>query len=515
MTDKPISANQTHKKLGISEVSNEVWLCLRFASLSLNCFGVRQASPEASAVVNQQQLYQVNEAALQCGVMPKQSMSHALMLLPSIQLIERDLYRENSKLEEISDWAYRFTSHVHVYNEHTLLLEVGRSLNLFKGLKHLQHLITQDLNRLGFDCCFGLAYTPKASFLLSFYPKKEWSLDKVDQHISNVELRHLAIDLKLIRQLHHCGFKRLADIQNIAKVELGERFGQEFVSYLERLHGTLADPQLFKVPDEVFRARIDFAEPISNRTWIEQQLDRLLNDLIEFLRSRNLVCRLFTWCFYNEKNHLLSTVNVSLASIKTDFSVFKELTDLQFENTLIKWEFSSIELSSHSLQRRDALSVDLFDPSPKQEEVNQLVEKLVNRLGEKSLYTVAAIPEHLPELASQKVSIDHKSPQGYQYWKERQNTQERLDNQEFKANVNLKDEPLWLLEKPKKINKINNKPVFRGALTLIHGPHRVTSHWWAKLQSRDYYMARQSDGCLLWVYYDRSSLNWYIHGLFA
>ena len=138
-----------------------------------------------------------------------------------------------------------------------------------------------------------------------------------------------------------------------------------------------------------------------------------------------------------------------------------------------------------------------------------MVEKLINRLGEKSLYKVAAIPEHLPELASQKVSINHKSPQSYQY------RQEKQENQDFKASINLKDEPLWLLDAPKKLNKINDKPVYRGALTLIHGPHRVTSHWWAKLQSRDYYMARQSDGCLLWVYYDRSSLNWYIHGLFA
>ena len=413
-----------------SATPRELWLCLRFSSLSLNCLGVLQNSDTAVAVSYQQQIWQLNELAYQAGVRCEQSVSHALMLLPSLQLFERDLYKESQTLERLSNWAYRFTPHVHVYDDHTLLLEIGRSLSLFKGLKHIQHLISHDLRNANVDCDFGLATTPKSSHLLSFLEIEEWPKHNIEQNIkqrlADADLRYLAIESKLIEKLQHCGFKCLADIQGIPRPELGERFGQKFITYLDLLYGNVADPQLFKVPDEVFRSRIDFAEPISNRTWIEQQLERLLSDLVEFLRSRNLVCRMFSWCFYNEKNHLLHTVNVSLATLQTDLAMFKELTDLQFENTVMQWEFASIELSSHSLQQKNAVDADLFNPKAEQEGVNQLLDKLINRLGEQALFKVFAVPEYLPELACQKISI-RQSP-----------AQNAMDMEGA-----LLDEPLW------------------------------------------------------------------------
>ena len=82
----------------------------------------------------------------------------------------------------------------------------------------------------------------------------------------------------------------------------------------------------------------------------------------------------------SEKNHLLHTINVSLASLKTDFATLKELTDLQFEKVIMQWHFSSIELSSHSLQQRGAECMDLFDSQTQQEDINPLLEKLMKRL---------------------------------------------------------------------------------------------------------------------------------------
>ena len=489
-----------------------LWLCLRFSSLSLNSLGLLWNSESVSAITYQQQIWQLNQAAYELGVRRGHSVSHALMLLPDIKLLERSFYHENQALERLSDWAYKFTPHVHVYDDHTLLLEIGRSLTLFKGLKHIQHLIKHDLITANFDCDYGLAYTPKSSHLLTFLSDFEWGEQSVESkikaRIANSSLQHLAVEPKLIAKLQHCGFERLADIENIPRSELGERFGREFIDYLDRLYGAIADPQLFKVPDEVFRSRIDFAEPISNKLWIEQQLERLLSDLVEFLQSRNLVCRMFTWCFYNEKNHLLHSLNVSLASMKMDFNTFKELTDLQLENTVMQWEFSGIELSSHSLQQKQAVDADLFNSAADQEDVNELLEKLINRLGEKSLFKVTSVPEHLPELACQKTSVRHCGTQPELQIHE-------LDTDKLEVDRALHDEPLRLLDKAKRLIQRDGKPMYRGELQLIHGPHRISSHWWARLQSRDYYIAKQADGSLIWLYFERSSREWYLHGVFA
>ena len=163
----------------------------------------------------------------------------------------------------------------------------------------------------------------------------------------------------------------------------------------------------------------------------------------------------------------------------------------------MRWEFSSIQLSSDSLVQRQQFHNDLFDPKPDQEGINQYIEKLGSRIGYEALHRVSAEPEAVPELASRRCQVD-----------------QAIANHNVRNSV-LKDEPLWLLEHPKRLGQRNGQPTHEGNLCLIHGPHRITSHWWAKLHSRDYYIARQSNGRLLWVYYERHRHDWYLHGLFA
>jgi len=136
------------------------------------------------------------------------------MLEPNLQLIERNKRQEAQTLESLCDWAYRFTSHVHTYNEHTLLLEIGRSLKLFNGLKHLEHLIRQELDNMALDTQFGIANTPKAAHLLSHGEQSAWavSLSNNTLALENSPLMHLAIDEKVLVKLQHCGFKHLGQL---------------------------------------------------------------------------------------------------------------------------------------------------------------------------------------------------------------------------------------------------------------------------------------------------------------
>jgi protein ImuB len=73
--------------------------------------------------------------------------------------------------------------------------------------------------------------------------------------------------------------------------------------------------------------------------------------------------------------------------------------------------------------------------------------------------------------------------------------------------------PVWLLEAP--------LPWANG-LVLEEGPERIESGWWdGKGVARDYYVAREargsgrSHGAKLWVFQERQSKRWYLHGMFA
>ncbi len=485
------------------------WLCLRFAYLPLNAVGVRYRDQSNTVLTEEHQVLQCNQTAEDLGVRVGYSIGHTLMLNPTAALIERQCEQEALKLTALCEWAYRFTSHVSIYDEHTLLLEVGRSLSLFRGLKHLHHLISTDLERLQIDVCSAVAATPKAAYVLSYGYQQEWQLEHSQALLKHVYLADLDLHAKTIKQLQHCGFVTVGDVLTIPTAELGERFGQDTLQYLDQLVGQTADPQICTTPPETFMASVDFAEPIRNRLWIEQQVSRLLQDLLSFVQTRQLLCRGFVWRFYHENNRLLKSIEIKLNSTKLDLAMVQELTDLKFASSAIEWEFSRIELGSDELFARSMWHDDLFDPRPDQVNFNRLIDRLNSRLGTGAVRQITAQAEHLPELASHWVAMATTSA-----------TKPAPQNVKNLAaeNVSQQDltEPLWLLEHPRRLVKLTDgRPSCDGPLVFIHGPNRVSSHWWSQLCSRDYYIARQVSGRLLWVYFERTQQQWFMHGAFA
>jgi protein ImuB len=53
-------------------------------------------------------------------------------------------------------------------------------------------------------------------------------------------------------------------------------------------------------------------------------------------------------------------------------------------------------------------------------------------------------------------------------------------------------------------------------LSELTGPERIESGWWdGEDIARDYYAAAAETGERLWIYRDRSSRDWYLHGIFG
>ena len=440
-------------------------------------------------------------------------------------MLQREIKMEAQKLIELSFWAYRFSSHISIYNESTLLLEIGRSIKLFKGLEHLLNLINNDLVGFDIQTKLGMAYTPKAAYLLSFEDPVAQNQQAANQpsdksasvytnnylaqsntHLNACPIAHLEVEQKLISQLHNCGFENLADIESVSSAELGHRFGNELLLYLDQLWGRITDPQIALTPPETFETSADFAEPIRNLNWIKQQLDRLLSDLQHFITQRQLVCRSFTWRFYHENNRLLKTVTIGLSATQNKLETFRQLTDLKLASIQLDWEFSSIELSSSQLIPIQLFHDDLFDPKIDQQQFNQLIDKLSSRLGHNALFRVTTAPEHLPELCNDRQYAVQEPTNNHKYL---------IDTDHKTPSNQLLDQPLWLLENPQRLAQQHTQPLHEGPLSIIHGPDRVTSHWWSKLQSRDYFIARQCNGRLLWIFFDRGERSWFLHGLFA
>ncbi len=69
------------------------------------------------------------------------------------------------------------------------------------------------------------------------------------------------------------------------------------------------------------------------------------------------------------------------------------------------------------------------------------------------------------------------------------------------------------MAEPQPARQQQGKLYWNGSLELLHGPERIEDNWWQQPVSRDYYIAQQENGQPLWLYQDRHTRLWYVHGI--
>ena len=82
--------------------------------------------------------------------------------------------------------------------------------------------------------------------------------------------------------------------------------------------------------------------------------------------------------------------------------------------------------------------------------------------------------------------------------------------------------PVWLFEPAEPLHERSTGPQLDGQpLQLLSGPERIESGWWdAGLAERDYFIAQQPCGALVWVYRVRipsleAGPGWFLQGRFG
>ena len=76
--------------------------------------------------------------------------------------------------------------------------------------------------------------------------------------------------------------------------------------------------------------------------------------------------------------------------------------------------------------------------------------------------------------------------------------------------------PVWLLAEPAPFCAADLRRLHGGGLILEEGPERIESGWWdGRGVARDYYVARQTRGARWWIFQERQTKDWYLHGVFA
>jgi protein ImuB len=426
-------------------------------------------------------------------------------------------------LQRLCLHAQAFTSFVSIEPPNALLLEIKGSLKLLGPLETLHADIDACWRRLALPAHSATA--PSALAALWFArgavgrpgqppgtPVQIADLGTLAGRLAELPIACTAWDIERLQTLRAMGVVRVGELLRLPRAGLARRLGTAAVQDLDIALARQPAPRRAFVPRERFRERYDFESEIETVAYLEKALEPLIERCAQFLRERQAGVQTLRLKLRHRAGPA-TCVHLGLASITSERRRLADVVTQKLTRLELPKPVRGMELKSGSLQPLSAASLDAFAGSAGngagtgagggRDSAPQLVERLRARLGEDAVYGVVSIPEHRPEAAWRRV---HEL---------------RLDfglRGAEKAADQRMPRPVWLLDAPLPLPKPD---------ILEQGPERIESGWWdGRGVARDYYVARQvrgaqaqgacqARGARLWVFQERQSKRWYLHGVFA
>ena len=422
------------------------------------------------------------------------AVSAALALAPRLRVVRRDPAAETEALLGVAGWAAQFTPGVALEFPDAVLLDAAGSLKLFGGLASLLERLRRDLAEMGWSAQLAGAPTPRGAFWLALAGKSRFIVSaEIEPVLAALSVAVLRRDGETPEALQAVGVRTLGELLALPRGGVARRFGQRLLDDLDRALGRLPDPRNFFVPPARFRATIELPSEVVQAEALLFAAKRLIVQLGGFLAARSggaqrLVFRL------RHRDRAATEVAIGLVAPSRDAGHFTLLARERFSALTLGQPVREIALEVDDVVPLAGHELGLLLEQGKPRGVwEHLVERLRARLGAEAVCGIASRAEHRPERASAVAGLEPK--------------QRQLD---------FGERPLWLLDRPRLLAEIGERPHHEGPLELLSGPERIESGWWdGDDVARDYFIARMQNEALVWIYRERGGGGWYLHGLFA
>ncbi len=429
----------------------------------------------------------------------------------------RPVHQTSSLLQRLCLSAQRFTSLVSIEMPDALLMEIQGSVKLFGSLAVLQARIDAAWRRLSLRALGATAPTPLAALWLARAGRQVSIEDPglLAGALAPLPIACTSWDAEWLHTLRAMGVTRIGELLRLPRSGVSRRLSPAAVLDLDIALARQAAPRRAFVPRQRFRDRCDFETEIETVAYLQKALEPLLERCARFLRERQAGVQALELKL-RHRVLPITRVRVGLANITGDRGRLTEVLEEKLGRLELPAPVRGMELTSGSLQPLTADSLDVFaglhggggrapDTAP------HLVERLRARFGEHAVYGVRSVAEHRPEAAWQRVQeLCLTSVSGMRLGGVRA-TGVRATG----VRATGMPRPIWLLDAPVPL-PADPRQSPRGGLVLDQGPERLESGWWdGKGVARDYYIAHPSHGARWWVFQERQTKRWYLHGVFA
>lgn len=457
-------------------------------------------------------------AAQSMGVRVGMPATKAQVLVQGLLVQDADPRADAEALERLAVWALRFSPIVTSDPPDGIVIDSTGADHLHGGEAAMLEGLIGRLAMSGVAAQAAIADSWGAAHALARYAARPALVAEPD-HGADV-LRDLALEALRIAPpvaaaLRTLGFERIGDLLAQPRAPLTLRFGPELGRRIDQAIGEAAELIEPVRPRDLVEVRRAFSEPIGAPETIARYIGKLVAELCERLEESGLGARRLDLICRRVDNDA-QAVRVGMATPVRDVKRLTRLLCDKIETIAPGFGIEVMTLAATLAEPfgRRQMASSLIEETAA--DVSDLVDTLMNRVGERAIYRMAPVASDVPERSVCRVpAMAADSGTGWPgHW----------------------PRPSRLLAHPEPVETVallpDHPPVsftWRGVRRRVRradGPERVFGEWWKRdaelVAVRDYFRIEDDAGERYWLYRAgdgedaaTGSHRWFVHGVFG
>ncbi|WP_440053633.1 Y-family DNA polymerase [Pseudoalteromonas sp. T1lg65] len=431
------------------------------------------------------QVVQLNQHAEVQGIKAGMGLGTAISLCEHLQVLSYDAELERQSMTQIATVLYNVSADLCIDSCKGVALKVDTMLAIYPSVAAFWQAADDVLKPLTLSYRYANACSIKMAKLLA-----QQGINRVDisqaqtsKRLYSIALANTELDSKAIEQLRRAGIKTVGQLQHLSISELSKRFDSEVVHYIGCLFGKFHETAKFYQPTETFELTVPLLYEAELLAWIDALLMNMLLKLEAFLRCRNKLASTLHFYFLLRDAEAVE-LEVSSAEPQYQAQYWKRLLDLKLAPITLLAPVQEVRLKVDKLLTQEVTTPDLFTRQQTAMSELALLSLLRAKLGHGSVCFPSLTGDPRPEYATR--------------YHDR-----RCDKQ---LPLSPKFRPSMLLPEPQPLTE---------KVQHVSGPERIATGWWdGHTIQRDYFIVRNQQQQLLWVFRD-SQQRWFLHGVFC
>ncbi len=373
----------------------------------------------------------------------------------------------------------------------------------------LLQALTHDLTQRGYRIRTALADTIGAAWAIAHAGESGTIVPSGEEQatLAGLSVAALRLPPSIVSMLDRLDLRTVGDLPRLPRNSLPSRFGPALLRRWDQALGITGEqfsPERLRAP---LMARWSADDPLTTQQELAFVFRQLLTELLNRLAmNRAGIVELQVRLRAARETF---TLDLRLSRPTADERHLRNLLALRCERERWPGGLFGVELAAPrigSLSERQTTLLDAGEPDH-DHEVSALIERLASRLGEQAVLRPVAVPDAVPECSLRLVT-----------WLAAGNQPATIVNCELACPWNLLPVPLPLrvlttfpdgtparLHWHNQIHKI----------VQTWGPERIEAAWWRGLEiRRENFRVETDQGHHLWVFRDRNSGQWFLHGTF-